>query len=263
MAIFGNRSLFRFFTIIVVMFVAVAMVTDFSSAQEKKSKKKKKKKPTSATTLRIDSVSNFKPTHTNKLGTVGGYYFPNKLGANWTLMTVQTLITDSGLIARSDTIYMHEEVIDTARFSLQGLPLMVCKDFSYRLSKRDTNKSESSYYVDDSIAMTVFNNSVTQKQNRTILVSPLVVGNSWKNMPGDTLGTTIISYVDSLVTPVGRFDSVLVTLTTHGNSDFRKFYAFGRGVVKMIYRSTGPGGHGLVIVTTQMIEFTIPKGSGQ
>lgn len=261
MTFFANRSLFRFFTIIVVMVVAVAMVTDFSSAQEKKSKKKKKKK--SATTLRIDTVSNFKPTYTNRLGTVSGYYFPNKLGAHWTLMTIQTIITDSGLIARSDTVYMREEVIDTARFSLQGLPLMVCKDFSYRLSKRDTIKTESSYYIDDSIAMTIFNNSITQKQNRTILVSPLKVGSSWNETSGDTLGTEIISYVDSLVTPVGRFDSVLVTLTRRGHSDFRKFYAFGHGIVKMIYRSAGPSGHGLIIVTTQMIEFTIPKGSGQ
>ncbi len=259
MTVFRSRPGY-YFTIALVMLATVLVVMDVAVAQEKKSKKKKKKKSASTETrIRVDSVSNFTPTHTNKLGTVGGYYFPNKLGAAWTLMTIQTLITDSGVIARSDTVYMHEEVIDTARFSLQGLPLMICKDFSYRLSKRDTSKTESSYYVDDSIAMTVFNNSVTQKQNRTILVSPLRVGNSWKNMPGDTLGTTIINYVDSLVTPVGTFDSVLVTLTTHGNSDFRKFYAFGRGIVKMIYRSAGPSGHGLVIVTTQMIEFTLPK----
>jgi hypothetical protein len=68
----------------------------------------------------------------------------------------------------------------------------------------------------------------------------------------------IAGFLDSVVTPIGRFDSVLVTLTRRGFTDLRKFFARGYGVVKSIFRSPGPNGHGIVIIEADMIECRRP-----
>lgn len=221
-------------------------------------KPRTKKKPKSHVRLSIDPAAHFKPSRTFGPMTVGGYFFPARRGASWTLQTVQTVLSDSGKVLRRDTVFNHEVVVDTARFSLQGLPLLACRDYGYKRGMKDSVKTEAFYYVDDSIAMTVFNNSVSYQLNKLFLVSPMAVGNRWHDQYGDSVQTVIAGFVDSVITPMGRFDSVLVTLTRRGYSDLRKFFARGYGVVRSIFRSPGPHGHGIVIVETDMIECKRP-----
>ena len=231
----------------------IAIFADSSIAQIKK---KKKKKPKSS--IHLAPPSNFIPTMTGAPGTVKYYFFPNAVGTRWTLRTVELILDQKGKLARADTIFTESEVVDSNRFSLQRLPLMVTSDSSYR----DTGvgvRSESVYYVDDSVAMTVFNNSITNEDNRFFLVAPLILRNAWHEKAEDTTISAIAGFVDSVITPMGRFDSVLVTLTQLQNSDMRKYYAPGHGIVKTIFRSSGPGGRGLVIVTTEMIAFKSPE----
>jgi hypothetical protein len=103
--------------------------------------------------------------------------------------------------------------------------------------------------------MTVFNNSITNQENRFFLVAPITLRNAWHEKYEDTIVTAVAGFVDSVITPIGIFDSVLVTLTQQQYSDMRKYYVPGHGIVKTIFRSPGPGGNGLVIVTTEMMAF--------
>jgi hypothetical protein len=239
--------------------IAAALFIEPSSTLAKK-KPKKKKKGFDGMNLRVDPGGHFKPSMTFAPGTVGNYFFPDRKGASWTLRTVQTVLSDSGKVLRRDTVVGKQTVVDTARFSLQRLPLMLTLDESYRPGSKDTTRSQSFFYIDDSVAMTVFNNSITARQNQVFLVSPLAIGNAWHDKYEDTLHTVIAGFVDSLMTPLGRFDSVLVTLTQTPVMDFRKYFAKGYGIVKTIFRSPGPRGHGIVIITTEMIECILPKG---
>jgi len=106
--------------------------------------------------------------------------------------------------------------------------------------------------------MTVFNNSVTSSENRIFLVAPVKLHNAWHEKLEDTIVTSIAGFGDSVVTPIGTFDSVLVTLTLLQYYDMRKYFVPGHGIAKTIFRSTGPGGRGLVIITTEMIAFRKP-----
>ncbi len=234
--------------------LGLAIFTDISLAQKAKKKRKKKSK----SIIKLAPPSNFKPTMTGAPGTVKYYFFPTAIGTKWTFRTIQLLLDFQGKLARADTIFTESQVVESNRFSLQRLPLMVTSDTSYK----DTGvgvRSESVYYVDDSVAMTVFNNSITNQDNRFFLVAPLSDRNAWHEKSEDTTITAIAGFVDSVITPIGRFDSVLVTLTQLQYSDLRKYYVPGHGIVKTIFRSPGPSGRGLVIITTEMIAFQLPE----
>jgi hypothetical protein len=240
---------------LLLVLVAVLVVGVLSPQADAQKRPKKKKRKKNASGINVLPGEQFTPTRTFAFGTAGNYFFPTHAGAHWTLRTIQTLYNDSAKIVRADTVYNRQTVVDSARFSIQGLPLVVCRDYSYRSNAIDTLKTESYYYVDDSIAMTVFNNSIAHRQNRMFLVAPIEVGNHWHDQYDDTTVTMIVGYTDSLVTPAGRFDSVLITLTKREYSDLRKFFAPRTGIVKTVFRTVGPGGHGLVVVTMEMIEI--------
>ena len=225
--------------------------------EAKKKKTKAKKKPTSKKTISISPSSRLKPTMTGTSGTVKYYFFPTDTGTWWKLRTVQLYIDQNNKVARADTLFSESLVIDNKSFSLQRLPLLVTSDTSYKSTGVGV-RSQSTYYVDDSIAMTVFNNSVTHGENRIFLVAPVKLRNAWHEKLEDTTVTAIAGFVDSVVTPIGTFDSVLVTLTQQQYADMRKYYVPGRGIVKTIFRSPGPSGRGLVIVSTEMVAFKKP-----
>jgi hypothetical protein len=239
----------------VIVALAAALFIEPGSALAKKKPKKKKR----GMQLRIDPGEHFKPSMSFAQGTVGNYFFPDRKGASWTLRTTQIVLNDSGKVLRRDTVFGKQTVVDTARYSLQRLPLMLTLDEGYRPGSKDTVHSQSYFYIDDSVAMTVFNNSVTAQQNQTFLVSPLSIGNRWHDKYGDTLTTVIAGFVDSVVTPLGRFDTALVTLTQTPMTDLRKYFARGYGIVRTIYRSPGPQGRGLIIITTEMTECIRPE----
>jgi hypothetical protein len=236
---------------------------------KKKSKKKTvkvaKKKTTAAKkvtqpkkTISLAPPSQLKPTMTGAPGTVKSYFFPDKIGASWKMRTIQVLLDKDKKLVRADTVFAESRVVDTARFSLQRLPLMVTSDSSYRPNDSGV-RGESIYYVDDSVAMTVFNNSITHGENRIFLVSPLKVKNAWHEKEGDTIVTMIAGFGDSVITPIGKLNNVMVTLSQQDYSDMRVYFAQGYGIVKSVYRSVGPSGVGLVIVTSEMIEFKKPE----
>jgi hypothetical protein len=253
---------------------AKAAPTDTAKAKKakitakKKSKKKtvvaakKKTAPAKKTTeskktISLAPPSQLKPTMTGVPGTVKSYFFPDKIGASWKMRTIQVLLDKDKKFVRADTVFAESKVIDTARFSLQRLPLMVTSDSAYRPNDSGI-RGESIYYVDDSVAMTVFNNSITHGENRIFLVSPLKVKNAWHEKAEDTIVTMIAGFGDSVMTPIGKLNNVMVTLTQQDFSDMRVYFAPGYGIVKSVYRSVGPSGKGLVIVTSEMIEFKKP-----
>lgn len=249
-----KRAAFTFTVCALLLGFGALIFAEGSVAATPKKKKKKKQK----SSIAIAHGSHFTPTMTGAPGTVKYYFFPAKIGTQWTLRTVQLLLDSKGKLARADTLYSESLVIDTNRFSLQGLPLMVTSDTAYKSTGIGV-RSESVYYVEDSVAMTVFNNSIANEDNRIFLVAPITLRNAWHEKYEDTTVTAIAGFVDSVITPFGRFDSVLVTLTQKEYSDMRNYYAPGHGIVKTIYRSSGPGGRGLVIVTTEMIAFKNPQ----
>ena len=245
-----NRAAFNIGICTLLLAFSFGVVGGESFAQVKKKKKKKKVK----SAIKVAPASQFKPTVTGAKGTVKYYFFPTDVGTQWTLRTIQSLSDQKGRTVHSDTLFTTQQVIDSARFSLQRLPLVVTSDSSYQ-SGREGIRSESAYYIDDSVAMTVFNNSVTHGENRVFLVSPIKVGSNWPEKFEDTTFTTISAFTDSVMTPSGRFDSVLVTLTQKDFSDMRKYYAPRRGIIKSIYRSPGPNGRGLFVRTTEILAF--------
>jgi hypothetical protein len=69
----------------------------------------------------------------------------------------------------------------------------------------------------------------------------------------------IASMNDSVETPVGRFDSVITTITRVGFTELRKYFVQGYGLVKIIFRAPGPGGRGLVVIKTEMMALAPGK----
>ncbi len=247
-----NKAAFTALVCALLVGLGAMVFTDPSLAQIKKKKKKKHK-----SSITLAPPSNFSPTMTGAPGTVKYYFFPNDTGITWKLRTIQVLINQEGKLVRADTVFSESRVIENDRFSLQRLPLMVTSDTSYRIGGIGA-RSESVFYVDDSVAMTVFNNSVVGEGNSIFLVAPVKITNAWHEKSDDTTITAVAGIVDSIVTPLGRFDSVLVTITQQEYSDMRKYYAHGRGIIKTVFRSVGPGGRGLVVITMEMVEFKKP-----
>jgi len=247
---FRKKAASAFLVCALLICVGALIITDVSTAQTKKKKKKK-------SSISIAPPSNFHPTTSGDPGTVKYYFFPNDTGTYWKFRTIQIVLDQQGKLLRADTVYSESRVIANDRFSLQRLPLMVTSDTSYRVGGEGV-RSESVFYVDDSVAMTVFNNSVVGQGNSIFLVAPVKKTNAWHEKQDDTTITAVAGFVDSVVTPLGRFDSVLVTITQQEFSDMRKYYAPGHGIIKTVFRSVGPSGRGLVIVTMEMLEFKKP-----
>src|SRR4051812_49336008 len=107
-------------TIVCALLIAIgAMITDSSFAMPKKTKKKKapavvikkkrvtKKKVKAAPkkTIRLAPPTILKPTRTGASGTVKSYFFPDKIGAEWKLQTVQLLFDQQKKLLRADTVF--------------------------------------------------------------------------------------------------------------------------------------------------------------
>lgn len=228
-------------------------------AAAQKGKKKKSSPATESAAIRVDSLPRFQPTRTRAPGTVASYFWPMQTGASWLHRTVRIRMDDSAKVIATDTSFnMHRVISDTA-FSLQRLPLVTCEVKGYLPGGLDTGRGFATYYADDSVAMTVVNNSVTHRLNNIFLVSPLTEGNAWHEKYDDSAYCVISGWVDSVVTPMKRFDSVLVTVTRAGHTELVKFYAQGYGLIKSVFRSPGPGNHGLVAMVTEMMALKPPE----
>lgn len=243
---------------VLCIMIALASVGDMGHAHTKP-KAKKKSKPRSKSAIKISPAPKLTPTYSGGPGTVAHYFFPAKAGASWTHRTVRLIFDDSGKIVTTDTAYNMQRVITTSAFSLQKLPLVKCESFGFKAGGKDTSRYDVSYYVDDSVAMTVFNNSVTNLLNRIFLVAPLVEGNAWREKDGDSSRCVIESLTDSCITSMRKFDTALCTVTRGVYRELRKYYVPGFGLVKSIFRAPGPRGHGRIAVVTEMIALTLPE----
>jgi hypothetical protein len=227
-------------------------------ADAQTTKKKAKKKPKKQTLQQAPKVE-IKPTFTRAPGTVASYFFPTDSGTAWQMRTIRLQFDDTGKIVSSDTTFNQQKVLSNKGFSLQKLPLVVCETKGYKLGGLDTAVGKAYYYVDDSIAMTVLNNSVNNIENRVFLVAPLHDSNAWHEKYDDSVYCAIESMTDSVEVPVGRFDSVLTTVTRVGYTELRKYYVQGYGLVKILFRAPGPGGRGLMAIKSEMMALAPGK----
>ncbi len=247
--------------IIFVLCIALVSVSLFGDvyAQTKKSKKQKTK-PKAKTEIHVAPGSRVTPTFNGGPGTVEHYFFPTRVGTTWMHRTVRFVFNDTGNVVNTDTAYNVQTVLSNSAFSIQKLPLIQCESYGYSSKGKDTTeKSMVYYYVDDSIAMTVMNNSVSNILNRVFLVTPLTDSSAWHEKYGDTSYCAIESIMDSCTTPMRKFDSVICTVSRSGYKELRKYYAPRFGLVKTIFRSPGQGGHGVVAVVTEMMAMSVPE----
>ncbi|HEY6171244.1 MAG TPA: hypothetical protein VIX80_03195 [Candidatus Kapabacteria bacterium] len=226
-----------------------------ADAQTTKKKAKKKPKKTVQPAPKVE----IKPTFTRSAGTVASYFFPTDSGTAWQMRTIRMQFDDTGKIVSSDTTFNEQRVSSNKGFSLQRLPLVICETKGYKLGGLDTAVGKAYYYVDDSIAMTVMNNSVSNIENRVFLVAPLHDSNAWHEKYEDSVYCAIESMTDSVEVPVGRFDSVLTTVTRVGYTELRKYYVQGYGLVKILFRAPGPGGRGLMAIKSEMMALAPGK----
>jgi hypothetical protein len=205
----------------------------------------------------VPQTGMFHPTCNLDSNSVGFYFFPANLGAKWTLRTVSQYLDAANKLLKSDTAYSFERVISDSNRTLQGLPVLgVESSMPYHAGEEAAAKVErAEYYVDDSVVMTVFNHSVTSGQNHFLLVNPLKVGASWKDVSDDTIRSQIIATDESVSVPVGDFNKSIVVQTAVGFGSLSKYFVPGVGIVKTVFRGIPPAENGTYVVTSELIEL--------
>ena len=202
-------------------------------------------------------VEVFHPTCNLDSNSVGFYFFPANLGAKWTLRTVSQYLDAENKLLKSDTTYSFERVVSDSNRTLQGLPVLdVESSLPYHAGEEATAKVErAEYYIDDSVVMTVFNHSITNGQNHILIVNPLKIGASWKDMTDDTIRSRIIATDESVSVPVGDFTRSIVVQTAIGFGSLSKYFVPGMGIVKTVFRGIPPAENGAYIVTSELISL--------
>ncbi len=197
----------------------------------------------------------FVPTCNLDSNSVGFYFYPPNLGAEWTLRTVSQILDASSNVLKSDTTYSFEKIISDSNRSLQGLPVLRCiSSMPYHAGQEDSAKlSSTEYYVDDSVIMTVFDHSVTSVLNHILLVNPLKLGASWKDVSNDTIRTVVTALHDSVSVPYGSFKNALVVMTPAGFGRMTKYFVPGVGLVKIVFHGIPPQQNGTFLVTSELI----------
>lgn len=195
----------------------------------------------------------FHPTCNLDSNSVGFYFFPPNLGAEWNMQTVSQVLDMQNQLVRSDTTYSFEKVISDSNRTLQGLPVLTCESvFPYHKGGEDSaKKTIVEYYVDDSVVMTVFNHSITSELNHVLLVNPLDSGASWKDVSEDTNRTVILSTDEAVSTAMADFPHSLVIQTPAGFGMMSKYFVKGVGIVKVVFRGLGPQ-NGTFVVTSEL-----------
>jgi hypothetical protein len=255
---------------IVTMMVCALCIAGQVNAQTAKPTTKKAQKETSeakASEKKVDnkvksSISTAKgtkvrPTANLDPGSVGYYFYPMTPGSYWKMRTVKSVYDLEGKLLGADTLYHRETVTTNSAPSMQGLPLIKCLSKSFRPGQPEDSvaSQEVTYYVDDSLIMAVFNNSVSHSENVSLLTTPLREGYVWPERFEDTIGTMVMSLHDSVETPAGKFENAVVTNTRLGFGELSKYFVGGKGIVKMVFNGVANGGRGKVTVTTDLMEI--------
>jgi len=107
---------------------------------------------------RVAPESGFHPTCNLDSNSVGFYFFSPNLGAKWTLRTVRQVRDANSILLKSDTTYSFERIVSDSNRTLQGMPVIRCESsFPYHLGEDSGVKvTETEYYIDDSVVMTVW-----------------------------------------------------------------------------------------------------------
>jgi hypothetical protein len=237
-----------------MVLLATLMLISEASAQAKK-KKASSKKNKGSVGVTQPTGRKVTPTYNLDLGSVGYYFYPITEGSYWKMRTIKSFIDFDGKVMASDTLLSTERVLSNSEKSLQGMPLVRCESIAHKPGQETrATREEVTYYVDDSLIMAVFNNSVSHGENRTLLTSPLKVGTVWPEKWEDSIATEILSLSEPIETPAGRFEDALVTVTRMGYGELVKYFVGEKGIVKMIFRGPAPNSRGSLVVMTDLLE---------
>jgi hypothetical protein len=205
--------------------------------------------------LRTVPKNSFHPTCHLDSNSVGIYFFPPNLGAKWTFRTISQALDIHNNLLKSDTTFSFERVISDSNRTLQGFPILRCESsMPYRAGGEDTAKTQIvEYYVDDSVVITVFNHSITNGSNHTMLVNPLRMGASWKDASDDSIRTSVIATEEPVSTPLGDFSKSLVVQSPIEYGEMSKYFVKGVGIVKVVFRGIPPQQNGTFIHTSELV----------
>jgi hypothetical protein len=249
----------RWSGIVTLMICAICLAGQVDAQTKKPSTKKSSKKVEN----KDKSISvakkgkSMRPTSNLDPGSVGYYFYPMTPGSYWKMRTVKSLYSTKDSLVASDTLFHRETVTTNSAPSMQGLPLIKCVSKSFRPGQLEDSAvaQEVSYYVDDSLIMAVFNNSITHSQNVALLTSPLRKGLVWPEHHEDTIGTMVVSLDENVETPAGKFEHAVLTSTRLGYGELLKYFVGGKGIVKMVFNGIANGGRGRIQVTTELMDI--------
>ncbi len=227
-----------------------------ASQQTHKAKKGPAQRP-SITARRVQATNGFHPTCNLDSGSVGLYFFPANLGAKWTLRTIKQVLDASNTVVKCDTTFSYEMVISDSNKTLQGLPVLRCEScMPYAAGhEAEAKRNVVEYYVDDSTVIAVFNHSVSNSLNHTLLVNPLRVGASWRDNTDDTIRSRVIALDEPITTPMGSYAKSMVVESTIGFGVLSKYFVQGVGIVKTVFRGMPPTKNGVFVVTSELISL--------
>ena len=154
-------------------------------------------------------------------------------------------------------MFSFERVISDSNRTLQGFPILRCESsVPYHAGGEDTAKTQIvEYYVDDSVVMTVVNHSMTNESNHTMLMNPLRMGASWKDVSDDTIRSSVIATAEPVSTPLGNFPKSLVVQSPGQYGVMSKYFVKGVGIVKVIFRGIPPQENETYVVTTELVSL--------
>ncbi|MDP4199750.1 MAG: hypothetical protein Q8922_04005 [Bacteroidota bacterium] len=207
--------------------------------------------------VRIMPAAVFHPTCNLDSNSVGYFFFPPNLGAEWMMRTISQIMDAHSRVLKSDTTFSFERVISDSNRTLQGLPILRCSSsFPFHAGAQDSAKrKEVEYYLDDSVIVAVMNHSVSNGLSHILLVNPLRVGASWRDDADDTIRTKVISLDEPVTTSLGTFPHSLVVQSRVGFGELSKYFVKGVGIVKTVYRGLSPRENGSFVVTTELVRL--------
>jgi len=232
---------------------ALVFIPSLLIAQQPAMKPKPAKRP--GVHLSTAPTAAFRPTCNLDSNSVGAYFFPANLGAKWTFRTISQTLDVHNTLLQSDTMFSFERVVSDTNRSIQGFPVLRCESsMPYHAGGEDTAKVQTvEYYVDDSVVMTVFNHSLTSAVNHVMIVNPLQMGASWKDVSEDTIRTTVIATEEPVSTPIGDFSKSLVVRTPAGFGEMSKYFVKGVGIVKIVFRGIPPQQNATFVHTSELV----------
>lgn len=242
-----------------IVLLLVGLCAAQSQAQQAPTKPKHPTKKPLITARRVEAPNGFHPTCNLDSGSVGYYFFPANLGAQWTLRTIKEIFDATNTVVKCDTTFSYERVISDSNKTLQGLPILRCEScMPYATGhEAEAKRNVVEYYVDDSTVIAVFNHSISNSLNHTMLVNPLRVGASWRDNSEDTIRSKVIAMDEPVKTPLGSYPKSMVVESSVGFGVLSKYFVPGVGIVKTVFRGMPPTKNGVFVVTSELVALDV------